>query len=57
MGCNYMKIKTMHELKEVLESNIAELNDYINGDDYDDLEQHDMCIAIETYQYVIDLIS
>ncbi len=40
-------------VKEFLEDSVAEMNEYIESDDYDDLDTHDCVIALEAYERVL----
>lgn len=42
------------KLVEFLEGSIAEMYEYANSDEYDDLEQHDCRVAAEVYEFVLD---
>ena len=52
-----MKVKSLEELKALINQNIAELQEYASDDDYSPLEQHDCNVAIETYQYILDAME
>ena len=45
------------KLVEFLEDGIAELYEYANSEDYDDLEQHDCCIAAEELKRVLNYVK
>ena len=45
------------KLVEFLEDSIAEMYEYANSDEYDDVEQHDCCIAAKAYQFVLNHVK
>ena len=45
-----MKNDKTEKMIDFLEKEIAELTEYANSDNYDDLEKHDCRIAIEAYK-------
>lgn len=51
---NETKLK---KIADFLEDSIAEMYEYANSDEYDDLEQHDCCIAAEAYERVLSYVK
>lgn len=45
------------KLVEFLEDSIAEMYEYANSDEYDDMEQHDCCVAAEAYEFVLKYVK
>lgn len=45
------------KLVEFLEDGIAEMYEYANSEDYDDLEQHDCRIAAEELERVLNYVK
>ncbi len=45
------------KLVEFLEDSIAEMYEYADSDEYDDLEQHDCCIAAEELERVLNFVK
>jgi hypothetical protein len=51
---NETKLK---KIADFLKDSIAEMYEYANSDEYDDLEQHDCCIAAEAYEFVLRYVK
>ena len=51
---NETKLK---KIADFLEDSIAEMYEYANSDEYDDLEQHDCRIAAEAYEFVLGYVK
>ena len=47
----------LKKLEDFLNDHIAEMYEYANSDEYDDLEQHDCCIAAEAYELVLSYVK
>ena len=47
----------LKKLEVFLNESIAEMHEYANSDDYDDLEQHDCRIAAGAYERVLSYIK
>ena len=45
------------KLVEFLEDSIAEMHECADSDEYDDLEQHDCCVAAEAYEFVLNYVK
>lgn len=45
------------KLVEFLEDGIAEMYEYANSEDYDDLEQHDCCVVSEELERVLNYVK
>lgn len=45
------------KLVEFLEDSIAEMYEYADSDEYDDLEQHDCCVAAGAYEFVLNYVK
>ena len=45
------------KLVEFLEDSIAEMYEYANSEEYDDVEQHDCCVVAEAYEYVLNYVK
>ena len=45
------------KLVKFLEDSIAEMYEYADSDEYDDVEQHDSCVAAETYEFVLNYVK
>ncbi len=51
---NETKLK---KIADFLEDSRAEMYEYANSDEYDDLEQHDCRIAAEAYERVLSYVK
>lgn len=47
----------LNKLADFLKDSIAEMYEYANSDEYDDMEQHDCCIAAEAYEHVLSYVE
>ena len=47
----------LKKLEDFLNDHIAEMYEYANSDEYDDLEQHDCRIAAEAYEFVLGYVK
>jgi hypothetical protein len=47
----------LQNIIDFLNDSIAEMYEYANSDDYDDLEQHDCRIAAEAYEFVLNHVK
>lgn len=45
------------QIKDFLKDHVLELDGYLESDDYDDLEKHDIKVAIEECMYIYDVIE
>lgn len=49
--------KKIESIIDFLKDSIAEMYEYADSDDYDDLEQHDCRIAAEAYEFVLSYVE
>lgn len=49
--------KDIESIKMFLKSCIKEMEEYIEDDNYDDLEQHDCSVAQEAYEHVLHYVE
>lgn len=47
----------LEKLARFLEDSIAEMYEYADSEEYDDLEQHDCRIAAEAYEFVLNYVN
>lgn len=45
------------QIKDFLKDHVLELDGYLNEDNYDELEGHDIRISIEECMYIYDVIE
>ena len=52
-----MNENKLKKLADFLKDSMAEMYEYADSDDYDDLEQHDCRIAAEAYEFVLNYVN
>ena len=47
----------LEQIKDFLKDRISELEGYLNEDDWDDIERHDIKVCIKEYKYTYDEVE